>query len=345
MMIARSQQVLDTADWRAQLRDAYRDPQQLLTELGLDDAGLVLTSQADFPFRVTRCFAARMRHGDAHDPLLRQVLPLVSEQQEVAGYSADPLVEASHFADGSLLQKYHGRALLLVTGACAIHCRYCFRREFPYGGSVGAGPLAAALATIGADRTLREVIVSGGDPLVLGDTALGALFARLAAIPHLERLRIHSRLPVVLPARITPRLLAALGGGRLKPVLVIHANHPREIDDEVRDALAACRRAGVTLLNQAVLLRGINDAATTLASLSETLFEAGVLPYYVHVLDRVRGTAHFDAGDARAAGIERELRAMLPGYLVPRFVREVPGATGKLPLAEIGGPSSLSDLG
>ena len=341
MMIARSQRVLDTADWRAQLRDAYRDPQQLLTALGLDDAGLVLASQPDFAFRVTRCFAARMGHGDAHDPLLRQVLPLASENDEVAGYGADPLAETSHFANGSLMQKYGGRALLVVTGACAIHCRYCFRREFPYGSSVGVGPLAAALATIAADQTLREVILSGGDPLVLDDTALGTLFTKLAAIPHLARLRIHSRLPVVLPARITPHLLADLGGGRLKPVLVIHANHPREIDDEVRNALAACRRAGITLLNQTVLLSGVNDAATTLATLSETLFEAGVLPYYVHVLDRVRGTAHFDTGDARAAAIERELRAMLPGYLVPRFVREVPGASAKLPLAEIGAPSSV----
>ncbi len=335
-MIARSQHVLDTSHWRTQLREAYRDPVALLSALGLESAGLVLADKPDFPFRVTRSFAARMRHGDAHDPLLRQVLPLACEADKTVGYSADPLAEITHFTDGSLIRKYHGRALLIVTGACAIHCRYCFRREFPYGNSVGADALSSAIATIAADRSLSEVILSGGDPLVLDDAALSALVTRLAAIPHVERLRIHSRLPVVLPARITPALLAALGGGRLQPVLVIHANHAHEIDDEVKAALSACRDVGITLLNQAVLLRGVNDSATILAQLSETLFAAGVLPYYLHLLDRVRGAAHFDAGDARAAHLERELRALLPGYLVPRFVREVAGASGKVPLDQIG---------
>ena len=335
-MIARSPQVLETVHWREQLRDAYRDPRALLTDLGLDAAALGLAAPSNFPFRVTRCFAARMGQGDAHDPLLRQVLPLTAEDHEVNGYSADPLAETTLFAAGSLIQKYRARALLIVTGACAIHCRYCFRREFPYSGSVGASALAAAVASIAADQTLTEVILSGGDPLVLGDTALAALCNQLAAIPHLQRLRIHSRLPVVLPARITPRLLEVLAGGRLQPVLVMHANHAAEIDDEVRAVLAACRRAGVTLLNQTVLLRGVNDNAATLARLCETLFAAGVLPYYVHLLDRVRGTAHFDVSANRAADLERELRALLPGYLVPRFVREVPGATSKLPLADLG---------
>lgn len=340
-MIARSQQVVEKTDWRAQLRDAYRTPAQLLAELGIDAQAVVLAPHNDFPFRVTRAFAARMRPGDAADPLLRQVLPMAAEALDVAGYSADPLHETSHFADGGLIRKYHGRALLIVTGACAIHCRYCFRREFPYGERVGSGALNAALASLAADASISEVILSGGDPLVLDDAALGALLTRLAALPHLIRLRIHSRLPVVLPARITPRLLALLGGTRLRPVLVIHANHAREFDHEVRAALGALRRAGVSLLNQTVLLKGVNDDAATLAELSETLFEAGVLPYYVHVLDRVRGTAHFDAGDTRATALERELRARLPGYLVPRFVREVPGAENKLPLADVCPPDPL----
>jgi EF-P beta-lysylation protein EpmB len=333
-MIARSQQVLETVSWRAQLRDAYRDPRQLLADLGLDAASFDLVVHGDFPFRVTRAFASRMRAGDAHDPLLLQVLPRAAEALEVAGYSADPLHETSLFANGSLIRKYRGRALLMVTGACAIHCRYCFRREYPYGESVGSKALGAALDVLATDSSLREIILSGGDPLVLDDAALGSLMAKLAALPHLTRLRIHSRLPVVLPARITPRLLDLLGSSRLRPVLVIHANHAREIDDEVRSALAALRRVGVTLLNQAVLLQGVNDDVDTLAALSETMFEAGVLPYYVHVLDRVRGTAHFDAGDTRARLIERELRELLPGYLMPRFVREVPGAASKLPLGD-----------
>ena len=340
-MIARSLQVEETRHWRAQLRDAYRSPAQLLSDLGIDAHTVELAPHSEFPFHVTRAFAARMRPGDAADPLLRQVLPLAAEALDSVGYSADPLHETSHFADGGLIRKYCGRALLIVTGACAIHCRYCFRREFPYGQRVGSSALNVALASLAADASISEVILSGGDPLILDDAALAALLTRLAALPHLTRLRIHSRLPVVLPARITPRLLALLGSTRLHAVLVIHSNHAREVDDEVRAALGALRRAGVTLLNQAVLLKGVNDDAATLAELSETLFEAGVLPYYVHVLDRVHGTAHFDAGDARAAALERELRARLPGYLVPRFVREVPGAENKLPLAAADAPEPL----
>ncbi|MBK8960804.1 MAG: EF-P beta-lysylation protein EpmB [Proteobacteria bacterium] len=334
-MIARSQQVVETADWRAQLRDAYRSPARLLADLGIDPAAVELAPDSPFPFRVTRAFAARMRPGDIDDALLRQVLPLALEGRDVAGYSADPLHETSHYADGALVRKYQGRALLMVTGACAIHCRYCFRREFPYGESVGNAALTAALAALADDTSLHEVILSGGDPLVLDDAQLGAVVARLDALPHVRRLRIHSRLPVVLPARITPRLVDMLAAARVTPVLVIHANHAQELDDQVRDALAALKRAGISVLNQAVLLRGVNDDVTTLAHLSEALFDAGVLPYYVHVLDRVRGTAHFDAGDERAAALEQALRARLPGYLVPRFVREVPGADNKLPLSEL----------
>ncbi|MCC6709966.1 MAG: EF-P beta-lysylation protein EpmB [Gammaproteobacteria bacterium] len=334
-MIARSQQVVETADWRAQLRDAYRSPAQLLADLGIAADAVALAPDSPFPFRVTRAFAARMRPGDVDDALLRQVLPLSVEDEDVAGYSADPLQETSHYADGALIRKYQGRALLMVTGACAIHCRYCFRREFPYGESVGNAALSAALGALAADTSLHEVILSGGDPLVLDDAQLASLVTRLDALPHVRRLRIHSRLPVVLPARITSRLLDVLATARMNTALVIHANHAQELDSEVRAALAALKRAGVTLLNQAVLLRGVNDDAMTLAALCETLFEAGVLPYYVHVLDRVRGTAHFDAGDLRAAHIEQALRARLPGYLVPRFVREVPGADSKLPLSAL----------
>ena len=340
-MIARSPQGVETAAWQDALRTAYRDPHALLADLGTTIDAFELALQSDFPFRVTRAFASRMRRGDRHDPLLRQVLPLAVESDEVAGYSADPLAETTRYGDGALLQKYAGRALLLVTGACAIHCRYCFRREFPYAGSVGSAALNAAVATLAADPSISEVILSGGDPLVLDDAALGSLIASLAALPHVQRLRIHSRLPVVLPARITPRLLELLHSSRLQAVLVVHANHAQEIDDEVRGAFTRLRRAGVSLLNQTVLLRGVNDQAATLAALSETLFAAGVLPYYVHVLDKVRGTAHFDTGDARGLAIERELRARLPGYLLPRFVREVAGAPAKLPLAEIAGAKAL----
>lgn len=317
-----------------QLREAYRDPRALLADLGIEDADLALSAEAArrFPFRVPRAFAERMTRGDTSDPLLRQVLPLAEEDRTVAGYGADPLGEQA-VRTGALLSKYRGRALLVATGACAVHCRYCFRREFPYGDSTGGGSREAAYAAIAADPDVHEVILSGGDPLVLDDAALRGIVAHLAAIAHVRRLRVHTRLPVVLPDRVTGGLLDALCASRLPVVLVIHANHPREIDAAVAGAVAACRAAGVTVLNQAVLLSGVNDDADTLAALSERLFEAGALPYYVHLLDRVAGSAHYEVDEATARRLEAALRARLPGYLVPRFVREESGAASKLPLA------------
>lgn len=324
----------DAAPWRRALAAAYRAPHELLQALGVAPAAAGFDAGAadDFAFRVTREYAARIRPGDPHDPLLLQVLPHRFERAAVAGFSGDPVGEAGLAERGSLLQKYAGRALLLLTGACAIHCRYCFRRGYPYAGHVGQTALAAGLAAIAADTDIGEVILSGGDPLVLDDAALAALCARLAAIPHVRRLRIHSRLPVVLPARMTAGLLATLQQQPFATVLVVHANHPRELDDEVRQALLNARAAGLHLLNQAVLLRAVNDTEDTLVTLSERLFDCGVLPYYVHLLDRVAGAAHFEVEEARARDLEAALRARLPGYLVPRFVREVAGAPSKLPL-------------
>lgn len=326
-------------DWRAALRDAYRDPHALLADLGLTGHTPVLAGDAlaRFPFRVTRAFAARMTPGDPHDPLLRQVLPLAAEDASVPRFTADPLGERARRA-GGLVSKYRGRALLVTTGACAINCRYCFRREFPYAESVGSAAEDTALRAIAAATDVHEVILSGGDPLVLDDAALGALLARLGAIAHVRRLRVHSRLPVVLPERVTPELLHVLTSTGRPVALVIHANHPRELDGDVAAALGACRRAGLTLLNQAVLLNGVNDDADTLAALSETLFDMGVLPYYVNVLDPVRGSAHFDVDARRASELQEALRARLPGYLVPRFVREIEGAPAKMPLATPGTP-------
>ncbi|MGE0485875.1 MAG: EF-P beta-lysylation protein EpmB [Gammaproteobacteria bacterium] len=320
--------------WRRSLAAAWRDPLALLGALGLDPAavGFEPTAAGDFAFRVTREYAARMRAGDPTDPLLLQVLPHRFERAIVDGFGRDPVGESGLEERGSLLQKYAGRALLLLTGACAIHCRYCFRRAYPYAGHVGPTALDAGLAAIAADATITEVILSGGDPLVLDDAALAVLCTRLTAIPHVRRLRIHSRLPVVLPSRLTDELLEMLGGLPHQPVLVLHANHARELDDDVRSALGRARAAGVTLLNQAVLLRGVNDDTDSLAALGERLFDCGVLPYYVHLLDRVAGAAHFEVDEARARELEAALRARLPGYLVPRFVREFAGATSKLPL-------------
>ena len=321
--------------WQRELAQAIGDPAELLRELNLDPALLsaARAASASFPLRVPRGFVTRMRKGDPDDPLLRQVLPLGAELAEAPGFGTDPTGDQAALAAPGVLHKYHGRALLLVTGACAVHCRYCFRREFPYAESgAGAARWRPALAYLRDDPSLREAILSGGDPLSLSDRRLGALLAELDRIPHLERLRIHSRQPIVLPERVDDGLLAVLARTRLQRVLVVHANHPREIDGTVRAALRRLAAAGVTLLNQAVLLRGVNDSAAVLAGLSEALFAAGVLPYYLHLLDRVRGAAHFEVKESEASAIMEALRQRLPGYLVPRLVRELPGQPAKTPV-------------
>lgn len=315
-------------DWRTSLADSYTRLEDLLVDLGLsaEDPAFGLQDRTGFPFRVTRQYAARMRKGDAADPLLRQVLPLADETIDSPGYLADPVGDLAAVATPGVLHKYRGRALLVTTGACAIHCRYCFRREFPYGdGQVNRQRQTEALAYLAADESVSEVILSGGDPLVLSDRRLAELIAELDAVPHIKRLRIHTRLPIVLPQRVTPELCDLLRDGRLQTVVVIHANHAQEFDASVGNALADLHAAGVTLLNQAVLLRAVNDDVETLAELSETLFAHRVLPYYLHLLDKARGTAHFDVPEADALALHEGLRRRLPGYLVPRLVREEAG--------------------
>ncbi|HEX2254454.1 MAG TPA: EF-P beta-lysylation protein EpmB [Thermoanaerobaculia bacterium] len=324
--------------WQRELAAGVRTVGELLALLELPpeaagEAGASGAAERQFPVRVPRGFAARMRRRDPRDPLLLQVLATAAEDEEVPGYGPDPLAESAAAPLPGVLHKYRNRVLLVATGACAVHCRYCFRRHFPYGeqGLSGAG-WDAALDYLATDRQIDEVILSGGDPLTLGDERLAALAARLAAVPHLARLRIHTRLPVVLPQRVGTPLLAWLTGGRLAPVVVVHANHPREIDAAVAAALRRLRAAGVTVLNQSVLLAGINDDAATLAELSRRLFAAGTLPYYLHLLDPVAGAAHFAVGEASARHLARRLAESLPGYLVPRLVRELPGAPAKEPV-------------
>jgi L-lysine 2,3-aminomutase len=322
------------ADWQRELAQAISSPRELLEALGLPATllGTAERASATFRLRVPRGYVARMRRGDPSDPLLRQVLPLDAELESVAGFASDPLDEASAVSTPGLLRKYHGRALLMTTGSCAIHCRYCFRREFPYAEHSGARHWRAALAHIAADTTIEELILSGGDPLTLSDARLAALTRELAPVRHLRRLRVHTRLPVVLPSRVSSGLIEWLGALPWPVVLVLHANHANEIDASVQFACERLRAAGVVLLNQTVLLRGVNDDATVLAALSERLLGAGVLPYYLHLTDRVRGTAHFAVDEARAQVIAGELAARLPGYLVPRLVREVPHAVAKVQL-------------
>lgn len=324
----------NTPRWQQELAEAVRDPAELLQLLDLDPALLPAARKAaaQFPLRVPRSFVARMQRGDPNDPLLRQVLPLAAELEPMPGYLSDPVGDLQAMQPGGILHKYHGRVLLVATGACAIHCRYCFRRHFPYAeANAAAGHWTAALDYIRSRPEISEAILSGGDPLVLNDRRLAELAQALAEIPHLRRLRLHSRLPIVLPSRIDASLLDWLSGTRLTPVLVMHANHPRELDDEVAAATARLRQHGVVLLNQTVLLAGVNDSAETLIELSERLFALGVQPYYLHALDRVQGAGHFES-DAALRTLMPLLRTRLPGYLVPQPVREEAGQPNKTPL-------------
>ena len=321
--------------WQAELAEAISSPEELLSTLRLDPRLLPAAHKAAaaFRLRVPRSYVARMRAGDPTDPLLRQVLPVDRELDEVPDFVADPLGEHAALRAPGLLQKYRGRALMITTSACAVHCRYCFRREFPYSAQTSESPRwRAALSEIGLDSSLEEVILSGGDPLSLSDARLKSLTDALATIPHVRRLRVHTRQPVVLPSRVDEGLLGWLKTLKIPMVFVLHVNHPNEIDADVRGACEKLRAAGVTLLNQTVLLRGVNDDVDVLAELSRRLFDVGVLPYYLHVLDHVRGAAHFEVPQAEAQAIAGQLAGRLSGYLVPRLVREIYGAPAKVTL-------------
>ncbi len=318
------------------MANAISTPQELVTELGLSPTLIptALEASRGFRLRVPRSYVSRIRRGDPNDPLLRQVLPIGAELVSPPEFTADPLGEREALRAPGLLQKYRGRALLIATSACAVHCRYCFRREFPYSEqTTDSSRWSEALNEIASDPSIEEVILSGGDPLSLSDFRLASLTDALQRIPHVRRLRVHTRQPVVLPSRVDAGLTQWLGELRLPVVFVLHINHPNEIDAEVLAACARLRDCGITLLNQTVLLRGVNDDAEVLAELSRRLFEAGVLPYYLHVLDRVRGVAHFEVPEQQARLIAGELAAKLPGYLVPRLAREVHGAPAKVTLS------------
>ena len=321
--------------WQKALREAVRDPRELLDLLGLDRLAPRLSDEAmvQFPLRVPRGFVARMRRGDPSDPLLRQVLPLDDEMRPMPGFGLDAVGDGAAKTAPGVIQKYRGRALLVATGSCAIHCRYCFRRHFPYAEETAARDgWRDAVDLIRRDASIEEVLLSGGDPLSLSNGKLAELTGALADIPHLRRLRIHSRLPIVVPERVDDGLMGWLSTLPWPVTLVVHANHANEFDGTVDAALGRLRAAGVHLLNQAVLLRGVNDSVDALAALSERGFAAGVLPYYLHQLDRVAGVAHFEVDDAHARALHAGLAARLSGYLVPRLVREIPGDTGKRPL-------------
>jgi EF-P beta-lysylation protein EpmB len=324
-----------TCAWQTALGQAISDPAELLNILELDPNLLDAAKSAAklFPLKVPRGFVARMQKGNINDPLLKQILPLGAELIETPGFNKDPLQEADVNPIPGLLHKYKGRVLLTFVGTCGINCRYCFRRHFPYGeNNPGTEGWERALKYIAEDQTIDEVILSGGDPLVANDKSLRVFSEKLNAIPHIKRLRIHSRMPIVLPERISPEFIQWLRDLKQKPVLVTHSNHPQEINHAVRAAMRLLTEAGVVLLNQAVLLKGVNDNVETLIALSETLFAAGIQPYYLHLLDKVQGSQHFDLAVQHARTLHWELSQRLSGYLVPKLVYEKAGAPAKLSL-------------
>jgi EF-P beta-lysylation protein EpmB len=317
--------------WQRILADSLTTSNQLLSRLGLmTDQVQSVDQSPDFPVRVPEPFVTRMVPGDPHDPLLRQVLAVADERHAMPGFVKDPLDELEGPMPG-VLHKYRSRVLVIYRGGCAINCRYCFRRHFPYQeNTLTARDIDGLVSYLKAHPEVNEVILSGGDPLMADDQALSGLFVRLESVSSIHRLRIHTRLPIVIPERVTDLLCQAIATTALPVVMVLHSNHANEIDQSVMDAVSQLRVVCRSVLNQSVILKGINDSADVLIALSERLFEAGIDPYYLNVLDRVSGAHHFDVSDLEVAALHQALLNALPGYLVPKLVREVPGIGHKV---------------
>lgn len=333
--------------WQRELAGAVRSADDLLLRLGLAQPEEALETTLSrlgiphqkvdflrrFPVLVPENFLQRMRPGDASDPLLRQVLPLTAEAEIVEGFVSDAVGDLAARRTDGVIQKYEGRVLLIAASACAVHCRYCFRRDYPYEAEPRRlDDWQPALSEIASDKSITEVIFSGGDPWMLSDQRLQALCSAIDAIPHIERIRFHTRLPIVLPSRVTVELLTLLRDLRAQTIVVVHANHANEVTGDCESALRTIVRAGVPVLNQSVLLAGVNDSVDALELLSRRLVNVGVMPYYLHQLDQVSGTAHFEVSTSRGLELLDELSARLPGYAVPRYVQEIPGHSGKTPI-------------
>lgn len=315
--------------WQKKLAQGFSSATELLTYLELPTQDVSL-AENQFPSRIPLSFAQRMQKGNARDPLLLQVLALPQEMEEAVGYQLDPLHELDKNQLKGLIHKYHGRVLLTITGICAVNCRYCFRRHFPYqANNPGRSGWDEIIDYIKKDNTITEVIFSGGDPLLASNLVLSQLITKLGEIPHLHTLRIHTRIPIVFPERIDQELLDVLVTSPLRKVMVLHCNHAQELDEQVRTVCAQLRQIDCHLLNQSVLLAGVNDDAQTLAALSQGLFAYGIIPYYLHVLDKVQGAAHFDVPLSQAQALYQQLQRLLPGYLVPRLAREEAGQLHK----------------
>lgn len=316
--------------WQQAIQAGFSDPKALLDFLAIPHEKISLSLTQPFATKVPRTFAERMERSNPNCPLLRQVLPLVDEERENPRFVVDPLEEASVNPCKGLLHKYHGRVLLLFASQCAVNCRYCFRRHFPYADNrVARREWDSWIDYIDAESSIHEVILSGGDPLMASNESLALFIAAIETIPHVKTLRIHTRLPIVVPSRMDDELVTLLAKTRLNVVMVYHCNHANELVPEIAAGVSELRAHGVTILNQAVLLAGVNDDALSLNNLSHDLFHHGILPYYMHMLDPVVGTSHFFVEDSRALSLFKVMQESLPGYLVPRLVREVAGEPHK----------------
>ncbi|MGQ1275850.1 EF-P beta-lysylation protein EpmB [Acinetobacter baumannii] len=323
-------------NWQSQLSDLITDPLELLNLLELSTnqllSGAILASEK-FKLRVPRAFVGKMNAKDPLDPLLLQVLPHHLELEEHPEFVTDPLGEEAANQLPGVLHKYKSRFLLTLTGACAVHCRYCFRRHFPYQENLPKNEDWLNIKNyIESNPDINEVILSGGDPLTLSNRKLALWLERLSSLKQVKILRIHSRVPIVIPNRIDEELISLLKNSRLRIILVVHSNHASELDDFTCSKLLQLSEHHITVLNQAVLLKGVNDSAQILTDLSYRLFEARVMPYYLHVLDKVKGAQHFDLIPSEIDAIYQDVLASLPGYLVPKLVREIAGEKNKTPL-------------
>lgn len=322
------------SNWQKELAHTITNPAELLSLLDINPKDYLADFAARelFPVRVPRPFIGKMEAGNIHDPLLKQVMASALEFEQKAGFVADPLGEHESVLPG-VLHKYKSRVLLMVKTGCAVNCRYCFRRHFPYQeNALNKKNWPDVIAYLQQDNAINEVVLSGGDPLMAQDKHLAELIKLIESVEHIKRIRIHTRLPVVIPQRITPELTQTLLESRLKPIIVLHINHANEIDKLLSDSLARWRDSRITLLNQAVLLKDVNDSISALVELSETLFDTGIMPYYIHLLDKVQGAAHFYRPDAELAKLQQGLLAELPGFLVPKWAREEAGLLSKSPV-------------
>ena len=321
-----------TKNWQLQLAEAFNNIEDLChyLHLSLNDLPVSVAAAENFPLRVPLSFAASMQKGNPHDPLLRQVLPIKDELFTYPGFSNDPVGDLPSAAQAGVLHKYHGRVLFINTGSCAINCRYCFRRNFPYSDlQLGKQKESAGIQYIQENPGISEVILSGGDPLLLSDARLTRILQQLSAIRHLKRIRIHTRLPIVLPARITDELVNTFAQSAKQIVIVVHCNHANEINPRVITACKLLANRSITLFNQSVLLKGVNHNVAALCELSEQLFSHSIIPYYLHLLDKATGTGHFEVSETAAVALIKQVQATLPGYLVPKLVKEQAGTMSK----------------